>query len=340
VGRNQQDVPIKGFRVGSNSSTEVRVTPRSRFDVPPGLGGTVEGGVLTFRAHGVGKPTGLDLTLTSRAASDGSTTIVAQATASPNGTDSDLRYGIVEGTTCRTGDGGARREFPGKKDGEEYTFTACVDSVYQGKTYGSADPLTKPHRVDQDRAAPRGYTFRVNADPILDQDGNREIARWRLNEKIEPGNEPPRNNEPRYTNFDDNRSKIFDSDPDVGVYFQHKFWGTTSEVGRVTPADGSAPYQVQASASIRSCVAGDELDISKSSSNGIAAMKSDTSNAVFRDAKGNKLPRADGDDRVPVGAMSVENVTVTVDWSSQGWGLKGATLTLSRNCSPGTTTNP
>ena len=340
VGRNQQDVPIKGFRVGSNSSTEVRVTPRSRFDVPPGLGGTVEGGVLTFRAHGVGKPTGLDLTLTSRAASDGSTTIVAQAAASPNGTDSDLRFGIVEGTTCRTGDGGARREFPGKKDGEEYTFTACVDSVYQGKTYGSADPLTEKHRVDQDRAAPRGYTFRVNADPILDQDNGRAIARWRLNEKIEPGNKPPNNNDVFYTNFVGERSSVFDADPDIGVYFRHRFWGTTSEVGRVTPADGGAPYQVQASAGIRSCVAGEKLDVSSSSSNDRAKMKGDSSNAVFRDGQGNRLTRPDGDDRVPVGARSVEGVTVTVDWSAQGWGLNGATLTVSGTCSPGTATNP
>ncbi len=340
VGRNQQDVPIKGFRVGSNASTEVRVTPLSRFDVPAGLGGSVEGGVLTFRAHGVGKPTGLALTLTSRTASDGSATIVAQATADPNGTDSELRFGIVEGTTCRTGDDGARREFPGKKDGEEYTFTACVDSVYQGKTYGSAAPVTDTKRVDQDRAAPQGYTFRVDAEPILDRDGGRAIARWRIDETIQAGSKPPRNNVPVYTNFENNRSTVFDSDPGIGVYFEHELWGTKSETGRVAPAEGSAPYQVQASASVRSCVAGDELDISRSSSNDKASLDVDTSQAVFRDAKGAVVPRADGSDRVPVGAERVENVVVTVDWSAQGWGLDAATLTVSGSCSPGTPTKP
>ncbi|MDF2047465.1 hypothetical protein P2P98_14960, partial [Microbacterium sp. Kw_RZR3] len=340
VGRNQQDVPIKGFRVGSNASTEVRVTPLSRFDVPAGLGGSVEGGVLTFRAHGVGKPTGLALTLTSRTASDGSATIMAQATADPNGTDSELRFGIVEGTNCRTGDDGARREFPGKKDGEEYTFTACVDSVYQGKTYGSAAPVTDTKRVDQDRAAPQGYTFRVDAEPILDRDGGRAIARWRIDETIQAGNKPPRNNVPKYTNFDNNRSTVFDSDPGIGVYFEHELWGTKSETGRVTPADGSAPYQVQASAYVRSCVAGDELDIVTSSSNDKAVLKVDTSNAVFRDGNGAVVPRAEGSDRVPVGAERVENVVVTVDWSAQGWGLDAATLTVSGSCSPGTPTKP
>ncbi|KTS13166.1 Ig-like domain-containing protein [Microbacterium testaceum] len=340
VGRNQQDVPIKGFRVGSNASTEVRVTPLSRFDVPAGLGGSVEGGVLTFRAHGVGKPTGLALTLTSRTASDGSATIVAQATADPNGTDSELRFGIVEGTNCRTGDDGARREFPGKKDGEEYTFTACVDSVYQGKTYGSAAPVTDTKRVDQDRAAPQGYTFRVDAKPILDRDGGRAIARWRIDETIQAGNKPPRNNVPKYTNFENNRSTVFDSDPNIGVYFEHEFWGTRSETGRVTPADGSAPYQVQAFAYARSCVAGDELDIVTGSSNDEADLDVDTSKAVFRDANGAVVPRAEGSDRVPVGAESVENVVVTVDWSARGWGLDGATLTVSRSCSPGTPTKP
>ncbi|MFV9424411.1 Ig-like domain-containing protein [Microbacterium sp. S1037] len=340
VGRNQQDVPIKGFRVGSNASTEVRVTPLSRFDVPAGLGGSVEGGVLTFRAHGVGKPTGLALTLTSRTASDGSATIVAQATADPNGTDSELRFGVVEGTTCRTGDDGARREFPGKKDGEEYTFTACVDSVYQGKTYGSAAPVTDTKRVDQDRAAPQGYTFRVDAEPILDRDGGRAIARWRIDETIQAGSKPPRNNVPVYTNFENNRSTVFDSDPGIGVYFEHELWGTKSETGRVAPADGSAPYQVQASASVRSCVAGDKLDISRSSSNDKASLDVDTSQAVFRDAKGAVVPRADGSDRVPVGAERVENVVVTVDWSAQGWGLDAATLTVSGSCSPGTPTKP
>ncbi|MDF2991291.1 MAG: hypothetical protein K0S37_1805 [Microbacterium sp.] len=339
VGRTQRDVTVKGFGVGSNAPTEIRVTPLSRFDVPPGLGGSVEGGVLTFRAHGVGKPTGVDLTLTSREASDGSTTIVAQATATPNGTDSELRYGIVEGTTCRTGDGGPRREFGGKKDGEEYTFTLCVDAVYEGKTYGSVT-VTKPHRVDQDRAAPRGYTFRVDAKPTVEEREGRVEARWRINPTIGAGTPPPNNNVVLYENFPNDTTPIFDTDPGIGVSFKHKLWQTTSEVGRVTPAEGSAPYQVQAAARVRSCVAGENLDVAYSSSNGIADMKADSSKAVFRDEKGNVLTRAEGSDRVPVGATSVENITVTVDWSAQGWGLDGAILDVHGTCQPGTPADP
>jgi len=338
VGRTQRDVPVAGFRVGSNAATEVRVTPLSRFDVPPGLGGSVEGGAITVRAHGVGAPTGADLTLTSKTASDGSTTIVAQATASPNGTDSQLRYGISEGTTCRTGDGGPRREFSGKRDGEEYTFTLCVDSVFEGKTYGSVS-VTETHRVDQDRAAPRGYTFRVDAKPtVRDVDGRTE-ARWYLDPDIAPGNKPPHNNRVMYENFD-GASDTFGSDPGIGVYFEHTVWGTRSEVGRVTPADGSAPYQVVGAARVRSCVAGEKLDIATSSSNDSAQFEVDTSEAVFSDEDGTTLPRPEGSDRVPKGATSVKNITVTVDWSARGWDLDAATLDVTGTCSPGTPSAP
>jgi len=339
VGRNQSDIAVNGFAVGSNAPTEVQVTPVSRFDVPPGLGGSVEGGTLTLRANGVGKPTDLDLTLTPREASDGSTTITAEATARENGAGSALRYGIVEGTTCRTGDAGARREFPGKRDGEEYTFTLCVDAVFGAKTYGSAT-ITKSVRVDQDRAAPRGYTFRVGAAPTVEVLDGRSEARWRIQSEILQGDPPPRNNDIVYTGFDRNRSSVFGSDPDIGVYFQHRLWGTRSDVGRVTPAAGSAPFQVVAAARVASCVGDEKLDISRSSSNDQARLTTDASTAVFYDRAGNKLPRAEGSDLVPIGAARVENVIVTVDWSARGWGLDGATLDVSGTCSPGTPAYP
>ncbi|MGP2435549.1 hypothetical protein ACTUQ0_15180, partial [Listeria monocytogenes] len=83
-------------------------------------------------------------------------------------------------------------------------------------------------RVAQDTAAPRGYTFQVGARP--DYEDNRSVAKWRIS-GIKTGTEPPRFNDVKYSNFDGDRSTVFGSDPNIGVYFQHRIWGTTSETG-------------------------------------------------------------------------------------------------------------
>lgn len=334
VGRNQDDVRVDGFRIGSNARTEVTVTPTSRFEIPSGLGGSAQGAALVFSAHGVGAPTDAQLTLTSRSTGDGVSTVTAEGTARPNGTDSQLRYGIVEGTACRVGDGGPRREFPGLEDGQEYSFTLCVESSYDGRSFGSTS-VTEQIRVAQDTAAPRGYTFRVGADAeVRDEDG-RPVARWRIS-GIEEGNDPPRFNEVRYTNFDGQRSSVFGSDPGIGVYFQHGVWQTTSEVGRVAPAAGSAPYQVQASARVASCVGGERLQMALSSSNDQAELTLDPSALRYIDEDGEVLTPAEGSTVVPIGAVRVENVRVTADWSARGWGLDSAVLETQSRCTPGT----
>ena len=55
VAVNQQTVTVPTFRVGANTSTGVTVTPVSRFDAPPGLGGPAIGSIVVA-AHGVGAP--------------------------------------------------------------------------------------------------------------------------------------------------------------------------------------------------------------------------------------------------------------------------------------------
>lgn len=334
VGRNQNDVRVDGFRVGSNARTEITVTPTSRFEIPAGLGGSAQGGALVFSAHGVGTPLDPVMTITSRSSGDGVSTVTIEGTARSNGTDSQLRYGIVEGTGCRVGDGGPRREFPGKEDGVEYTFTFCVESSFDGKTYGTKG-TTQEYRVAQDTAAPRGYTFRVGAKAGIGTDDGRPVARWRIS-GIQTGSEPPRFNDPKYTNYDGDRSPVFGSDPNIGVYFEHRFWGTRSETGRVAPASGSAPYQVQASTRVASCVAGERLQVSSSSSNDQATLTLDRSALRYTDKKGAVLTPPEGSELVPAGATKVTNVRVTVDWSARGWGLDSAVLETQATCQPGT----
>ncbi|KZE35603.1 Ig-like domain-containing protein [Microbacterium sp. T32] len=332
VGRNDKDVRVAGFQVGSNASTEITVVPTSRFDVPAGLGGSAQGGALTFSAHGVGAPLEPNMTITSRSTGDGVSTVTVEGTARQNGTDSRLRYGIAEGAFCRVGDDGPRRDFPGKLDGVAYTFTFCVESSYDGTSYGSKS-VTQEYRVAQDTAAPRGYTFQVGARP--DYEDNRSVAKWRIS-GIKTGTEPPRFNDVKYSNFDGDRSTVFGSDPNIGVYFQHRIWGTTSETGRVAPASGSAPYQVQASTRVASCVAGEKLQVSSSSSNDQAALTLDRAGARYTDKNGAVLTPPEGSDLVPRGAVRVTSVKVTVDWSARGWGLDNAVLETSGTCQPGT----
>ncbi|MCT2087244.1 hypothetical protein M3D75_14060 [Microbacterium enclense] len=334
VGRNDTDVRISGFRVGSNSQSEITVTPTSRFEVPTGLGGSAQGGALTFSAHGVGAPLEPNITITSRSTGDGMSTVTVEGTARQNGTDSRLRYGIAEGTACRVGDGGPRREFPNKEDGVAYTFTFCVESDFGGTSYGTRSVTQEDYRVAQDTAAPRGYTFTVGAKPGTAVEDGRPVARWRVSD-IAAGSKPPRFNKAVYTNFDGDRSSVFGSDPNIGVYFQHEIWGTTSETGRVAPASGSAPYQVQATMRVASCVGGERLDVATNSSNDLAAMTLDRDAIRYTDKNGTVLPTG-GSNLVPVGATRVENVRVTVDWSARGWGLDSVVLETQGPCKPGT----
>ena len=334
VGRNQDEVRVDGFRVGSNSRTEITVTPTSRFEIPAGLGGAAQGGALVFSAHGVGAPLDPAMTITSRSTGDGVSTVTVEGTARQNGTDSQLRYGIVEGSFCRPGDDGSRREFPGKEDGVAYTFTFCVESSFDGRSYGTRS-VTQEFRVAQDTAAPRGYTFRVGSRAEVGVEDGRPVARWRIS-GVDEGSDPPRFNDVKYTNFDGERSSVFGSDPNIGVYFQHRFWGTTSETGRVAPASGSAPYQVQASARVASCVGGENLDVSRSASNDQANLTVDWDAVRYFDGNGAALPTHAGPRVVPIGAVRVANVRVTVDWSARGWGLDSAVLQTEARCQPGT----
>jgi hypothetical protein len=336
VGRNDVTVRVPSFRVGSNAANPVTVTPLSRFALPPGLGGQPNGMTTTITANGVGAPLNVTLSLVSRSTGDGLSTIDAVATAQPNGTGSQLRFGIVpydERGSCTPVAGGDRASFPGMEDGRDYRYFVCVESWYDGSSFGSAS-ADATVRAQQSGAAPQGYTFRVAPDPVIEG----QAARWRIVDDPAPGQAPPRFNVVVYEGWGPGTS-VYDRDPGIRVFFRHRIWGTESDRGPVVPAPGSAPYQVQARWSVGSCVAGAPLSLTSSSSNGEAGIAWSDAGAVFYDAAGAALPYTAGTWTVPAGATRVEGLQVTVSWNA-AWNLAPASQTLGATCDPGTPPEP
>ncbi|MDQ1123361.1 Ig-like domain-containing protein [Microbacterium trichothecenolyticum] len=335
VGRNQDAVTLRGFTVGSNTGAKVTVTPISRFSVPPGLGGSQNGDALIFTAHGVGKPQQLALTLRSEPSGAGKVTIIAEGSASTDGDDSALTFGFAIDGACRTVGDERRAEFPNRDDGETYTVRMCVDSVFQGKTFGS-DQVEQSIQAAQDTSAPTGYTFRVGATPDVQGD----TARWRIGRNgIQEGSKPPRNNHVEYDRWNGS-TDVFGRDPDIGVYFQHDLWPARSERGEVKPASGSAPYQVRAGASLGSCVAGRDLEVEWSTSNDLGTGTPSYAKLRYFDKNDKSLDAGDNPRRVPKGAVRVSGVVVKIDWSSRNWGLEPATLETGGSCDPGKIDEP
>ncbi|GAA2986345.1 hypothetical protein JOD63_002288 [Microbacterium terrae] len=336
VGRNSERIEVRSFRVGSNSSTPVAITPLSRFSLPPGLGGVANGQTVTISANGVGAPLNPALTVTARSSDDGYVTVDAIATAQPNGTGSELRYNIVlydDRGSCDPVAGGDRRSFTGLEDGREYRFLVCVESWYGSDSFGSATAEATV-RAEQSPDAPAGYTFTVAPTPVIDG----QQARWRITDTPRSDQKPPRLNDVRFENWGPGTS-VYDRDPGIRVYYRHRFWGTESARGAVTPAAGSAPYQVQARWSIDSCVAGSTLSLGSSSSNGDAAVAWSDAALVFYDDDDTALAYTAGSWVVPAGAVRAEGAQVTVSWNA-AWNLSPTTQSVSRTCDPGPEPEP
>ncbi|MDZ8170582.1 Ig-like domain-containing protein [Microbacterium xanthum] len=331
VSPNQTRVTVREYRIGVNTASTVTVTPVSRFDVPPGLGGSASGSAVTVAANGIGAPKNAQLTLTATNDGDGTATITATATATVNGQGSTLRYDIVEqGRLCRPDEDGARAEFE-VRDGEEYTYEMCVESRYDGRDYGEVT-VTRTVYAVQDDTLPQGYTFVVDPRP----DVTSARAEWRIRQAPSSDEDPPRFNEPDFSGYP---TSVFDRDPGIDVRYVHDWRGATTGWADVTPRAGSAPYQVQATWSATSCVGGGTLQTAGSSSNapggGAASITFGNASLRYFDADGTRLPHPAGTWEVPLGAAYVEGIAVTVDWSAQGWGLQNAQTTFGATCQPG-----
>jgi hypothetical protein len=328
----QDRIDLPGYRVGSNSASPITVTPYSRFDVPPGLGGSQSGAAVTVWANGIGAPRDPVLTLSAQSDGDGTSTVTARGAAALNGDGSALRYGIVrDGGSCQTTTDGATATFPGLPDGEEYRFLLCVESWAGGASFGRAT-TTASVRAVQSGTAPRGWTFVVDGRP----DVAAARAEWLVRAQPTSAERLPNRNHAEFTGWP---SGVFDRDPAIQVRYVHDWWGTATPWATVVPASGSAPYQLQATWWADSCEGGGVLSPRGDSSNtssGKAAITFDNSRVIYYDGDGAVLPHTAGTWEVPVGAERAEGIGVTASWSAQGWGLADASTSFGVDCNPNT----
>ncbi|HWI31946.1 MAG TPA: Ig-like domain-containing protein [Microbacterium sp.] len=325
-------VVIPRYRIGANTLTPLTVTPISRFAVPPGLEGTSSGAAVTIQTNGIGAPVNPTLTLTSVSNGDGTSTVTASGTASSGGDGSETRYGITQSPgVCTVSPGGESATIRVPRDGEVYTFQLCTESWWQGDRYGRST-VQADVRAAQNSAPPTGFTFVVDASPTV----SATDARWMIRRTPESPETPPRYNTAEFEGGP--TTSVYDRDPEMRVRYVHPQWGPTTDWARVTPAAGSAPYQVRASWQVTSCTAGQPLagggQSSLAPSGGQATFTFAYGRARFYDAAGQQLPYDPATGIVPPGAVRVEAVDVTVDWSVYGWGLAPAATEFGGDCTP------
>ncbi|WP_292831664.1 Ig-like domain-containing protein [Microbacterium sp.] len=324
VSPRQTSVTVRSFRVGSNTPTTVTVTPISRFDAPPGVGGPASESV-TVSAHGIGAPLSPTLTLSAVNTGNGRAEVTAVGTATSGGEGSTLRYGIVpEGRTCTTSAGGDRAVFSNLPDGRQYTFVLCAESWLDGVRYGRVT-ASADVRAAQNGGSPRGYTFVVGPAAHV-ADGR---ATWTIDQAPTSPETPPVNNAAVFDRFP---SSVFDTDPGIRVRYEHTSGWWQSAWGSVAPAPGSAPYQVQARWSLGSCTGGALLAPSGSSTDGRASITFGGDQITYFDAAGAVLPTGEDPLLVPAAAVRVSGVGVRVDWAA--WNLEPAIAEMSATCTP------
>lgn len=327
VAAGQTEVTVPSFRVGANTATPVTVTPRSRFEVPPVAGAAPVIESLTTTASGIGAPVDLSLALTATAAGGGRTDVSAVGSASPNGDASQLRWGIVrDGQPCVVSPDGRTAEFRGLPDGRLYTFVLCVESWFDGRSFGRST-RTAEVRAVQSTAAPEGFTFVVGPTPRLD--GQR--ARWTIDAAPTSPQTPPYDNVAVFRGYP---SGVFDTDPGITVRYEHTSGWWQSAWGAVTPAPGSAPYQVQARWWVDACNGGARLVPRSSSTQSFARVDFSAAGLRYYDADGAELAAGADPWIVPDAAVRVTGIGVVVDWAQRGWDLDAASAEFSATCSP------
>ena len=168
-------VVFRDYNVGSNSPTQLTVTPLTRFDLPTIPGGSQTGGALTFPANGIGAPA-VELTVAaSTTGRPGSVTATASVTA--NGKGDRILVGFSDGGTCRptepigAGGGTATRVFEDKPLWQPVSVIACAVTERGGSRFGTT---TTAQVTDTPRAGidlPTGDA-RYAIDPGVTRDGS------------------------------------------------------------------------------------------------------------------------------------------------------------------------
>lgn len=328
------------YRVGSNTAVEVSVTPQTRFEVPAGSptapdGGATAGKAKTVMANGIGAPTGVTIAVDVERTSFKNSSVTVTAGATSGGDGSTTRYAIVrDGELCSDGSRSTTntRRWPSLANNNEYTFTVCAFATSKDNEilYGTATPASKTERLTGGDAAPTGYTFTVDTTPQPIDNG----VQWRITEA--PKGQTPEG----YTAvFSPETPSAIGRDPGISVRWISDKFGTSSKAGEVTPAEGSAPYQVAVYWSI-SCTVGKPIEIRTTSNSGDvdASRDVDVDGLRFLDEGGAELAPEDDTkpDVPPPGTVTVAGVDIAVGWGDIGWNLDSyVAMDISASCKPG-----
>ncbi|MGC3994168.1 MAG: Ig-like domain-containing protein [Propionicimonas sp.] len=344
VDRDQSTVEVPAYDVGSNSRTRITITPVSRYDSPPDLGGSGDGNSITVYGNGIGAPKDLSLDLTSTVAAGATTAdLTATGSASANGEGSEVRYGFARaGQSCQPTGTATSQVFSGVQAGDAYDITMCTASVFNGQVYGTSE-VTETVRAVQKPAAPTGYTFVVRALAS----GSSSRPQWLVTATPTSAEQPPYRNRAVF----DEPSGSFGADFASGfrVRYCHEQW--TDECGAwgaVTAnadaaAGPTAPYQVQVTGlGLGTCTGGKVPTAAGDSTGGKATISADATNADYwvpDAAGGGAWVDAGTDGSAPATATRVRNLTLTVAWPA-AWGLNPYSTTTSGACDATATPTP
>jgi len=183
----------------------------------------------------------------------------------------------------------------------------CAEAWFDGKTFGEVTTSASVRAVQTGRA-PKDWTFTVDGVPNV----TAGRAEWLVRAQPVSSERMPNNNHAEFSGWP---STIFDRAPGIMVRYVHDRWGTATPWAQVVPAAGSAPYQLQATWSVLSCVGGSVLTTRGDSSAtplGKAAISFADAGLTFYDSGNDVLPYVAGSWEVPVGAVRVAGIGVTV----------------------------
>ena len=334
VNGNQTRVEIPSYRVGSNTASLVTVTPYSRFELPPGLGGSASGAAATVQANGVGSPLSPQLTLSSVSNGDETATITANASAVLNGDGSSLRYGIVrDGERCTVAATGSTATFS-VADGDEYTYRVCVESYWGDRSYGRAETIG--HRA---RAAVRPGPRRAGPSPSTPTPNvSGQRADWIIRADPTTTERIPNRNHPEFSGWNGSTSVVGQS-PGIQVRYVHDWWGTATALGHrdaarrqcAVPGAGDVGGHLVRAAGAPSPIAADRPTRRTARP---PRSRSATPGCATTTTRTRLLTSEPGTWTVPIGAVRVEGIDVSVNWDGQGWGLAPVSTTFRADCQP------
>ncbi len=161
---NTGEQNVRGYRLNSNTSQEITLTPVTGLDLPPIEGAQASGATSSVRGNGIGKPT---ITSTSSSMNtEGSQVTITVATAS-GGTDSQTMVGLYSGGQCRDMVRASNGQAVLTRAMAEYTyerFSICAESHYGGQVFGQADRVNEDVISFPNPWAPESTGYRVSSN--------------------------------------------------------------------------------------------------------------------------------------------------------------------------------